>query len=137
MLQTGGPYWELPLGRRDSRAASLSGSNTNIPPPNSTIQNLITFFKRQGLNEVDLVALSGKRNIVGNGFLLFLANCASKHWEFDVSAKFCHLYIWTYKLYNKTHELWFIIIKYITFYLPNIKININIRLFGLKLNRMK
>ncbi|KAF2324618.1 hypothetical protein GH714_015676 [Hevea brasiliensis] len=60
---TGGPYWELPLGRRDSRAASLSGANTNIPPPNSTIQNLITFFKRQGLNKVDLVALSGGHTI--------------------------------------------------------------------------
>ncbi|KAF9683075.1 hypothetical protein SADUNF_Sadunf05G0174500 [Salix dunnii] len=60
---SGGPNWELPLGRRDSKTASLSGSNNNIPPPNSTIQNLITFFKRQGLNEVDLVALSGGHTI--------------------------------------------------------------------------
>lgn len=59
MVQSGGPNWELPLGRKDSRTASLSGANTNIPAPNSTIQNLITFFKRQGLSEVDLVALSG------------------------------------------------------------------------------
>ncbi|KAK6939426.1 hem peroxidase [Dillenia turbinata] len=60
---SGGPYWQLPLGRRDSRTASLSGSNTNIPPPNSTIQNLITLFKRQGLDEIDLVALSGGHTI--------------------------------------------------------------------------
>ncbi|KAL5126852.1 Peroxidase 9 [Glycine soja] len=56
---SGGPNWELPLGRRDSKTASLSGSNKNIPPPNATIENLVTFFKRQGLDEVDLVALSG------------------------------------------------------------------------------
>ncbi|KAK6938870.1 hem peroxidase [Dillenia turbinata] len=56
---SGGPYWQLPLGRRDSRTASLSSSNTNIPPPNSAIQNLITLFKRQGLDKIDLVALSG------------------------------------------------------------------------------
>jgi peroxidase len=60
LKQSGGPNWELPLGRRDSKTASISASNNNIPPPNSTIQNLVTLFKRQGLNEVDLVALSGK-----------------------------------------------------------------------------
>lgn len=59
LKQSGGPNWELPLGRRDSKTASLSGSNKNIPPPNATIENLVTFFKRQGLDEVDLVALSG------------------------------------------------------------------------------
>ncbi|KAL5780554.1 hypothetical protein ACOSQ2_011291 [Xanthoceras sorbifolium] len=62
-MLSGGPSWELPLGRRDSKTASLSGSNNNIPPPNSTIQNLITLFKRQGLDEVDLVALSGGHTI--------------------------------------------------------------------------
>ncbi|KAL2318792.1 hypothetical protein Fmac_032668 [Flemingia macrophylla] len=60
---SGGPNWELPLGRRDSKTASLRGSNRNIPPPNATIENLITFFKRQGLDEVDLVALSGAHTI--------------------------------------------------------------------------
>ena len=54
--QSGGPSWELPLGRRDSNTASLSTSNNNIPPPNSTLQNLITLYQRQGLDEVDLVA---------------------------------------------------------------------------------
>ncbi|KAL5557971.1 hypothetical protein UlMin_034182 [Ulmus minor] len=62
-LLSGGPNWELPLGRRDSRTASISLSNTNIPPPNSTVQNLKSFFKRQGLDEVDLVALSGGHTI--------------------------------------------------------------------------
>ncbi|KAJ1408018.1 Secretory peroxidase [Sesbania bispinosa] len=60
---SGGPNWELPLGRRDSKTASLSGSNKNIPPPNATIESLLTFFKRQGLDEVDLVALSGAHTI--------------------------------------------------------------------------
>ncbi|XP_043711370.1 peroxidase 9-like [Telopea speciosissima] len=59
----GGPYWALPLGRKDSKTASFNGSNRNIPPPNSTLQNLITLFNRQGLDEVDLVALSGSHTI--------------------------------------------------------------------------
>ncbi|XP_010552483.1 PREDICTED: peroxidase 9 [Tarenaya hassleriana] len=62
-ILSGGPTWELPLGRRDSRTASLNGANTNIPPPNSTIQNLVTMFQAKGLNEEDLVALSGGHTI--------------------------------------------------------------------------
>nr|TKS00222.1 hypothetical protein D5086_0000184350 [Populus alba] len=60
---TGGPSWEVPLGRRDSRSASLSGSNNNIPAPNNTFQTILTKFKLQGLNVVDLVALSGSHTI--------------------------------------------------------------------------
>ncbi|KAL3639128.1 Peroxidase 9 [Castilleja foliolosa] len=58
IVLSGGPHWEVPLGRRDSRKASLSKSNTDIPAPNSTIQTLINKFNQQGLNEQDLVALS-------------------------------------------------------------------------------
>ncbi|GLT44639.1 hypothetical protein SLA2020_185250 [Shorea laevis] len=60
---TGGPSWEVPLGRRDARGASLSGSNNNIPAPNNTFQTILTKFKLQGLNIVDLVALSGSHTI--------------------------------------------------------------------------
>lgn len=60
---TGGPSWEVPLGRRDSRGASLSGSNNNIPAPNNTFQTILTKFKLHGLNIVDLVALSGSHTI--------------------------------------------------------------------------
>jgi peroxidase len=60
---TGGPTWEVPLGRRDSKGASLSGSNNNIPAPNNTFQTILTKFKLQGLDIVDLVALSGSHTI--------------------------------------------------------------------------
>ncbi|XP_010275548.1 PREDICTED: peroxidase 72-like [Nelumbo nucifera] len=59
----GGPSWEVPLGRRDARGASLSGSNNNIPAPNNTFQTILTKFKLKGLNVVDLVALSGSHTI--------------------------------------------------------------------------
>ncbi|KAI3813573.1 hypothetical protein L1987_18300 [Smallanthus sonchifolius] len=60
---TGGPSWEVPLGRRDSLDASLSGSNQNIPPPNNTFQTILTKFKLKGLDIVDFVALSGSHTI--------------------------------------------------------------------------
>ena len=50
----------VPLGRRDSRSASLSGSNNNLPAPNNTFQTILSMFNRQGLDVTDLVALSGK-----------------------------------------------------------------------------
>lgn len=59
----GGPCWEVPLGRRDSLGASLSGSNNNIPAPNNTLPTIITKYKLQGLDLVDLVALSGSHTI--------------------------------------------------------------------------
>lgn len=59
----GGPSWEVPLGRRDSRDASLSGSNNNIPAPNNTFNTILTKFMLKGLDLVDLVALSGSHTI--------------------------------------------------------------------------
>lgn len=50
----------VPLGRRDSRSASLSGSNNNIPAPNNTFSTILSRFNNQGLDLTDLVALSGK-----------------------------------------------------------------------------
>ena len=40
-------------------SASLNGSNNNLPAPTSTLQTLIDKFSRQGLNLIDMVALSG------------------------------------------------------------------------------
>ncbi|KAE8695151.1 Peroxidase 15 [Hibiscus syriacus] len=41
---TSGPNWEVPLGRRDSSGASLSGSNNNIPAPTNTFQTILTKY---------------------------------------------------------------------------------------------
>ncbi|KAK7816674.1 peroxidase 72 [Quercus suber] len=59
----GGPSWEVLLGRRDSRSASLSGSNNNLPAPNNTFQTILTKFKRQGL---DIVDLRNRSHTIGN-----------------------------------------------------------------------
>ncbi|XP_008810563.1 peroxidase 4-like [Phoenix dactylifera] len=59
----GGPNWNVKLGRRDSTTASFSGANNNIPPPNSSLSNLISKFSAQGLSTKDMVALSGGHTI--------------------------------------------------------------------------
>ncbi|XP_024996647.1 peroxidase 20-like [Cynara cardunculus var. scolymus] len=60
---TGGPKWNVYLGRRDSMKASLDDANKFIPTPNSSLETLIANFGSQGLNAQDLVVLSGSHTI--------------------------------------------------------------------------
>jgi len=63
VVELGGPSWTVMLGRRDSTTASLSGANTNIPPPTSNLTSLISLFQAQGLSTTEMVALSGGHTI--------------------------------------------------------------------------
>ena len=59
ILQLGGPNWNVKLGRRDARTASQAAANTNIPPPTSNLNQLVSSFSNVGLSTRDMVALSG------------------------------------------------------------------------------
>ncbi|KAK4483069.1 hypothetical protein RD792_010245 [Penstemon davidsonii] len=60
----GGPKWDVKVGRRDSQSASLSAANSGvIPPPTSTLSNLINRFQARGLSAKDMVVLSGAHTI--------------------------------------------------------------------------
>lgn len=62
-MQLGGPTWKVLLGRRDSTTASRAKANADIPSPFMDLPALIKNFKNQGLDERDLVALSGGHTI--------------------------------------------------------------------------
>ncbi|KAI3517491.1 hypothetical protein L1887_16706 [Cichorium endivia] len=59
----GGPSWNVKLGRRDSRTASQAAANSSIPPPTSSLSQLVSSFNRAGLSAKDMVALSGSHTI--------------------------------------------------------------------------
>ncbi|KAK7390243.1 hypothetical protein VNO78_25542 [Psophocarpus tetragonolobus] len=63
VVALGGPTWKVRLGRRDSTTASLEAANANIPAPFFSLSELITNFKNHGLDEKDLVVLSGGHSI--------------------------------------------------------------------------
>nr|CAG77503.1 peroxidase precursor [Raphanus sativus var. niger] len=60
VILSGGPGWQVPLGRRDSLRAFFDLANTALPSPFFTLAQLNASFAAVGLNRPsDLVALSG------------------------------------------------------------------------------
>ncbi|KAJ0504851.1 putative peroxidase [Helianthus annuus] len=59
----GGPYWHVPAGRKDSKTASFSLVESNIPGANDGLLSIIAKFMYQSLSVTDMVALSGAHTI--------------------------------------------------------------------------
>ncbi|KAJ1290054.1 hypothetical protein BS78_02G212800 [Paspalum vaginatum] len=60
---TGGPSWEVRLGRDDSLTASQQDSDDIMPSPRANASALIRLFAGLNLSVTDLVALSGSHSI--------------------------------------------------------------------------
>ena len=56
-------YYEVLLGRREARNASLKDSNDSLPKPFADFPELISNFQSHGLDLKDLVVLSGAHSI--------------------------------------------------------------------------
>ncbi|KAK4484293.1 hypothetical protein RD792_011521 [Penstemon davidsonii] len=63
VLLVGGPYWDVPLGRKDSKTAGYELSETNLPTADEGLLSIISKFIYQGLSVTDMVALSGAHTI--------------------------------------------------------------------------
>lgn len=61
-LMAGGPFWEVPFGRRDGLVSLASETNT-VPHGTENVNQLINIFQANGLNPLDLVILSGSHTI--------------------------------------------------------------------------
>ncbi|OMP12810.1 Plant peroxidase [Corchorus olitorius] len=63
VVALGGPTWKVRLGRRDSTTANRALADSVLPSAAMDLPALIKNFKDQGLNQRDLVALSGGHTI--------------------------------------------------------------------------
>ncbi|XP_062028526.1 peroxidase 3-like [Rosa rugosa] len=63
VVATGGPFWNVPTGRRDGVISRSSEALASIPSPFSNFTTLQTSFANQGLDLKDLVLLSGAHTI--------------------------------------------------------------------------
>jgi peroxidase len=59
----GGPYWQVPLGRRDATTASEKAAVDQLPSPIEPLQNITNKFTSKGLDIKDVVVLSGGHTI--------------------------------------------------------------------------
>ncbi|XP_031505832.1 peroxidase 3-like [Nymphaea colorata] len=59
----GGPYWNVPTGRRDGTVSLASETLNNIPPPTLSFSDLKDSFVKKNLSVKDLVILSGAHTI--------------------------------------------------------------------------
>ena len=59
VFQLGGNEYKVLLGRRDSLTANQSAANEFLPSPFDNYTVLLAHFERVGLDENDLVTLSG------------------------------------------------------------------------------
>ena len=60
VMKVGGPYWDVPLGRKDARTANFVLANANLPGADEGLLSIISKFHNQGLSLTDMVALSGQ-----------------------------------------------------------------------------
>ncbi|XP_065627295.1 peroxidase 59 [Quercus suber] len=67
---TGGPTWNVLLGRRDGFVSSKAAANNSIPSAFDSLYNITSKFKKVGLDVTDVVSLSGSHTIG-------LARCAA------------------------------------------------------------
>ncbi|AES94747.1 putative peroxidase [Medicago truncatula] len=58
VYQSRGPFWAVPLGRRDGTTASESEAN-NLPSPFEPLENITAKFISKGLEKKDVAVLSG------------------------------------------------------------------------------
>ncbi|KAF8013665.1 hypothetical protein BT93_I1509 [Corymbia citriodora subsp. variegata] len=63
VYMSGGPYWAVPLGRKDGITASDKSANEQIPSPIEPLDNIIAKFTSKGLELKDVVVLSGGHTI--------------------------------------------------------------------------
>ncbi|KAK8572188.1 hypothetical protein V6N13_047802 [Hibiscus sabdariffa] len=68
---SGGPYYGVPLGRRDGLTfATINATLQNLPPPTANASTILSMLATKNLDPTDVVALSG-------GHTIGLSHCTS------------------------------------------------------------
>ena len=58
-MQAGGPFYKVELGRRDGRISTIASVQHKLPQPDFNLDQLNRMFSLHGLDQTDMIALSG------------------------------------------------------------------------------
>ncbi|GAY37191.1 hypothetical protein CUMW_027160 [Citrus unshiu] len=59
----GGPFYKVELGRRDGRISTIASVQHKLPQPDFNLDQLNRMFSSHGLDQTDMIALSGAHTI--------------------------------------------------------------------------
>ncbi|WCJ26193.1 Peroxidase [Euphorbia peplus] len=82
-VAAGGPSWTVNLGRRDSPTSNLAEAQSDLPAFTDSLATLTALFSTKGLNQRDLVALSGAHTIGQAQCITFRARIYSNGTDID------------------------------------------------------
>lgn len=57
---SGGPHFQIPLGRKDSTTCSHQQADLHLPPSGFTVDGLLDLFTSKGMSVEESVAILGK-----------------------------------------------------------------------------
>ena len=97
-LQTNGPSWSVPTGRRDGLVSSSSDA-ANLPTPSDSVTVLKQKFSDKGLTTEDLVILAGESSACSFHYIAAAIDVAG-------IINLCGFYIFTFRgSYNRKDRL--------------------------------
>ncbi|OIT36667.1 PREDICTED: peroxidase 41-like [Nicotiana attenuata] len=65
IVQTGGPHYKVPLGRKDSLVSNVSNVEAHLTRANATVDLMIKKFQLMGIDVKDMVVLIGGGHTIG------------------------------------------------------------------------
>ncbi|KAJ0983158.1 hypothetical protein J5N97_011413 [Dioscorea zingiberensis] len=81
VLVIGGPFWNVPTGRRDGLISNATEALNNIPAPTFNFTALTKSFANKGLDVTDLFLLSGAHTIGVSHCSSFSNPALQFHWK--------------------------------------------------------
>lgn len=63
VVMQGGPFYQVPLGRKDSLVSNVNVVEMNLPGTNTTMDDILKLFESKGFSVKEMVALMGGHTI--------------------------------------------------------------------------
>ncbi|KAF8088339.1 hypothetical protein N665_0545s0007 [Sinapis alba] len=91
ITMTGGPSYEVKLGRKDGFESKAHKVGENLPLPDHTVQDMMSLFQRKGFTLQEMVALSGGHTIGISHCKDFMGRVTGPQPDPDIDARYAEV----------------------------------------------